>query len=59
MAGKVLAVLEFVDSAAIRALGLPRMPYVEINLGVAVPNLHVRQGAGAKHAPLMVQVFGQ
>jgi hypothetical protein len=26
---------------------------------VAVPNFHVGQGAGAKHAAVVVEVFGQ
>lgn len=56
---KMLAVFEFVDRAAIGALGLAGAGHVQVHLGVAVPQFHVGQGAGAKHAALMVQIFGQ
>jgi hypothetical protein len=56
--GKVFAVFKFVDRAAIRALGLAGASNVKVNLGVVVPYLHVRQGARAKHAALVIQVFG-
>ena len=59
MAVNVLAVFEFVDCAAIRALGLASAGHVQVNLGVAVPEFHVGQRAWAKHAALVVQVFGQ
>jgi hypothetical protein len=55
----MFAVLEFVNRTAIGALGLARVAYVQIHLGVAAPGLHVCQRVGAKHATLVVQVFGQ
>jgi hypothetical protein len=56
---EVLASLELVDRAAIRALRLPGVGHVQVDLGVAVPDLHVRLGVGAKDAALVVQVLGQ
>lgn len=57
--GEMLASFEAVDGAAIRALGLARVTYIQINLGVGVPGLHMRQWARAKNATLVVQVLGQ
>ena len=59
MAVEVLAGLEFVQRAAIGALGLAAVRHVEINLGMAVPDFHVGQWAGTKHTALVIQVFGQ
>ena len=59
MGFEMLAGLELVDRAAIGALGVAAMGHVEVNLGVGVPGFHVRHGAGAKHAALGVEVFGQ
>lgn len=59
MAVKMLAGFELIHRAAIGALGLPGCGNVQENLGVAVPEFHVRQWAGAKSAPLGVEVFGQ
>jgi hypothetical protein len=58
VAGEVLAGLEFVNRAAIRALGLTAVGYVQKDLGVVVPELHIGLGTGAKHAALGVEVFG-
>ena len=59
MSVEVLAFLELVDAAAIRALGLAAVGHVKIDLGVTVPEFHVCQRARAEHATLMVQVFGR
>ena len=59
VAVKVLAILEFVDGAAVGAFGLARVDHVQVDLGVAVPYFHVRQRAGAKHTTLVIEVFGQ
>jgi len=56
---EVFAVFQFVNSAAVRALGLTVKGHVKVNLGVAVPDFHAGQRAGAIHATLEVQVFGQ
>ena len=56
---EMLAVLELVDGPAIGALGLAALGHVQVDLGVAVPDLHVGQRAGAIHAALSIQVFGQ
>jgi hypothetical protein len=55
----VLAGFEFELSAAIRALGFTGFGHVQIDLGVAVPEFHVRFGAWAKHPAMAVQVFRQ
>ena len=57
--GEVLTRLEFIDRAAIGALGLTGVGQVQIHLGVAVPDFHVSLGAGTKHTTLAVQVFGE
>ena len=55
----MLARLERVFSAAIRALGLAGMPHVQIDLRVCVPELHVSLGVRTEHATLRSQVLGQ
>ena len=50
---------ELVDRAAIGAFGLARASHVEVDLGMAVPDLHVGFGAGTEHTTLGVQVFRQ
>jgi hypothetical protein len=55
----VFAGFEFVHSAAIRALGFTGAGHIQVDLGMAVPELHVGFGAGAKHAALTVEVAGQ
>src|SRR3990167_859239 len=56
---EMLAVFQVVDGAAIRALGFTGAAHIQVHLGVGVPGLHARHRAGAKHAALVVQVFGQ
>lgn len=58
MAANVLAGFEFVNRAAVRALGFTGAGHIQVDLGVAVPEFHVGFGAGAKHAALRVQIFG-
>ena len=55
----MLTRFQAVLGTAIRALGVTFMREVEEHLGVGVPQLHVRLGAGAEHAAVAVQVFGQ
>jgi hypothetical protein len=55
----VLAGFEFVLSAAIGALGNAGAGHIQINLGVGVPEFHVGFVAGAVHATVAVQIFGQ
>ncbi len=55
----VLAGLQPVDRAAIRAARLAGAGHIQIDLGVAVPDLHVRLGTGAEDAALRVEVLGQ
>ena len=55
----VLAGFEFVLSAAVRALGNAGAGHIQVDLGVAVPKLHVGFVAGAKHAAVAVQIFCQ
>lgn len=57
-ASKHLAGLQAVDGAAVRALGFAGLGHIQIDLGVAVPQLHIGLGAGAEHTTLGVQVFG-
>ena len=59
MAANVLAGFEFVLSAAIRALGFTGAGHIQVHLGVAVPEFHVSLGAGAIHAAIAIEVFGQ
>ena len=58
-AAEVFAVFEFVDGAAVGAFGLAGFGDVQVHLGVAVPEFHVGVGAGAVHAAVGVEVFGQ
>jgi F0F1-type ATP synthase membrane subunit a len=55
----VLAGFEFVLSAAVRALGNAGAGHIQVNLGMGVPELHVGFVAGAVHAAMTVQIFGQ
>jgi F0F1-type ATP synthase membrane subunit a len=55
----VLAGFEFVLSAAVRALGNAGAGHIQINLGVGVPEFHVGFVAGAVHAAMAIQIFGQ
>jgi hypothetical protein len=55
----VLALLELVYSAAVRALGLTGSCHIQIHLGVAVPKLHVSLGVGAIHPAFRVEVLGE
>jgi hypothetical protein len=55
----VLAGFEFVLGAAVRALGNARAGHIQVDLGVAVPEFHVGFVAGAVHAAMAVQIFGQ
>ena len=57
-ARKHLARLQAVDRAAVRALGFASLGDVQIDLGVAVPQLHIGLGAGAEHATLGIEVLG-
>ena len=57
-ARKHLALFQAVGGAAVRALGLAGVGHVQVNLGVAVPQLHVGLGAGAVDAALGIQVLG-
>ncbi len=59
MAANVLAGFEFVFSAAVRALGNACAGHIQVHLGVAVPEFHVGLGAGAEHAAVAIEVFGQ
>ena len=56
--GKHFPGLELVDRAAIGALAFAVVGHIDIDLGVAIPQLHVCLGAGAVDAALLVQVFG-
>ena len=59
VAVEMLAVLELIDRAAVRALGLAAESHIKVDLGMGIPDFHVRQRAGAVHPALGVQVFGQ
>ena len=59
MPGEVFAFFQFVHGTAIGAFGFTSFADIQVDLGVAIPNLHACQGAGAKHATLVVQVGGQ
>ena len=56
---EVLARFERVNRAAIRAFGRAFTGYVQINLGVAVPDFHVGLRAGAVHTALRIEVSGE
>lgn len=55
----VLAGFEFVLCAAVRALGNARASHIQVDLGVGVPEFHVGFVAGAVHAAMAIQIFGQ
>lgn len=57
-ARKHLASLQTVGCAAVRALGFAGLGHIQIDLGVAVPQLHIGLGARAEHATLGIEVFG-
>ena len=57
-ASKHLASLEAIAGAAIWALGFTSLGDIQIDLGVAVPQLHISLGAGAEHATLGIEVLG-
>lgn len=59
VAVEMLAGLERIFGAAIRALGLAGVADVQVHLGMAVPDLHVGFGIRAKDTALGVQVLGQ
>jgi hypothetical protein len=59
MPGEVFAFFQFVNGTAVRAFGCAGFSDIQVDLGVTVPDFHTRQGAGAKHATLVVQVGGQ
>ena len=59
MAANVLAGFEFVNRAAVRALGFTRAGHIQVHLGVAVPEFHVGLGAGAIYAAVAIEVFSQ
>src|SRR5258708_24800353 len=48
-----------VQRAAVGALGFAGVGHVQVDLGMAVPQLHVGLGAGAEHAALGVEVLGR
>jgi hypothetical protein len=56
---EMLAILEFVHRAAIRALGLARLAHIQKNIGVRIPSLHFGQRIGTHDSALVVQVFDQ
>jgi hypothetical protein len=58
MAANVLAGFEFVSGAAIRALGLACCGHIQVDLGMAIPELHVGFGTGTKHATVAIEFFG-
>ena len=57
-ASKHLARLQAVSRAAVGALGFARLGDIQVNLGVAGPQLHIGLGAGAEHATLRIEVLG-
>ena len=57
-ASKHLASLEAIAGSAIRALGFAGLGHIQIDLGMAVPQLHIGLGAGAEHATLGIEVLG-
>ncbi len=58
VAANVFAGFECVMGAAVRAFGFAGFGDVQIHLGVAVPEFHVRFGAGAKNTAVTVEVCG-
>ena len=59
VAVEMLAVLELIERAAVGTWGLAAVCHIQVDLGMGVPDFHVRQRAGAVHPALGVQVFGQ
>src|SRR5262245_13636863 len=59
MASEVLAFLELVHRAAVRAFGLARAGDVQVDARMAVPQLHAGSRAGAEHAAVGVEVAGE
>ena len=57
-ASKHLARLQAIRCAAVGALGFARLGDIQIDLGVAVPQLHIGLGVGAEHAALGIEVLG-
>ena len=57
-ARKHLTRLQAVGGPAVGALGFASLGNVQVDLGVAVPQLHIGLGAGAEHAALGVEVLG-
>ena len=57
-ARKHFARLQAVHGAAVGALGFAGLGDIQIDLGVAVPQLHIGLGAGAEHATLGIEVLG-
>jgi hypothetical protein len=55
----VFAGFELELGAAIRALGLTCARHIQIDLGMAIPQLHVCFVARAKNAAMTIEVFGQ
>src|SRR5574343_1499310 len=54
----VLARFESVHGPAVGTTGFAGLGHVQVDLGVAVPEFHVGQGAGAVHAAVGVEVLG-
>jgi hypothetical protein len=59
MGTDVFASLQPVNGAAIGAFGLAGERHIQVHLRVAAPEFHSGCGAGAIHAALGVEVFGQ
>jgi hypothetical protein len=59
MAANVLAGFEFVMCAAVRALGFTGAGHIQVHLGMAIPEFHIGLSAGAVHAAIAIDVFGQ
>jgi hypothetical protein len=59
VAANVFAGFEVELGPAIGALGLTRFGHIQVDLGMAVPKGHIGLGAGAKHAAMAIEVFGQ
>ena len=59
MTSEVFSRLQSVNGAAIGALGGTTVAHIQINLGMGILGLHMGQRARAKHAALVIQVFGK
>ena len=57
-ASKHFALFQTVGGAAVGALGLAGVGHIQVDLGVAAPQLHVGLGAGTVDAALGIQFFG-